>query len=298
VSSQQNNVRASGWKSFLGPLGRIVLATVLVVGAVAAVQVVVKLLKGVLSLGGALPALYYLAYLLASVLVCYFVYRSYVRLVEKRPVGELSGAGAPGGLGIGIAIGLGLIAVLVGTLWVLGYYRIAGTNALAVMFVSLANDGAGAFVEEVVLRGIVFRISEERLGTWVALAISVVLFALLHLASPNATVTSTVVVGVEGGVLLSAAYVLTRRLWLPIGIHFGWDFSQDAIFGVGTGAKGLVDGDLSGPAWLSGGSAGIEGSVVALVLCAGVGAYLLVRADRQGNLLAPVWKRERQRAVR
>jgi membrane protease YdiL (CAAX protease family) len=298
VSGQQNNVRASGWKSFLGPLGRIVLATVLVVGAVAAVQVVVKLLKGVLSLGGALPALYYLAYLLASVLVCYFVYRAYVRLVERRPLSELSRARAPRELGIGVAIGLGLIAVLVGSLWVLGYYRIAGTNAFAVVFVSLANDGAGAFVEEVVLRGIVFRISEERLGTWVAIAISVVLFALLHLASPNATVTSTVVVGIEGGVLLSAAYVLTRRLWLPIGIHFGWDFSQDAIFGVGKGAKGLVEGDLSGPVWLSGGSAGIEGSVVALVLCAGVGAYLLVRAGRQGNLLAPGWKRERQRAAR
>jgi len=291
-------VRASGWKSFLRPLGRIVLAAVLVLAAVAAVQVVVKLLKGVLSLGGAVPALYYLAYLLASVLVCYFVYRAYVRLVEKRPLSELSGTGAPRELGIGVAIGLGLVAVLVGTLWVLGYYRIAGANAIAVLFVSLANDGAGAFVEEVVLRGIVFRISEERLGTWVALAISVVLFALLHLASPNATVTSTVVVGIEGGVLLSAAYVLTRRLWLPIGIHFGWDFSEDAIFGVGTGAKGLVEGDLSGPAWLSGGSAGIEGSFVALVLCAGVGAYLLVRAARQGNLLAPGWKRERQRAVR
>ena len=298
MSGQQNNVRASGWKSFLGPLGRIVLATVLVVGAVAAVQVVVKLLEGVLSLGGAVPALYYLAYLLTSVLVCYFVYRANVRLVEKRPVGELSGTGAPRELGIGVAIGLGLVAVVVGTLWGLGYYRIAGANALGVVFVSLANDGAGAFVEEIVLRGIVFRITEERLGTWVALAISVVLFALLHLASPNATVTSTVVVGVEGGVLLSSAYVLTRRLWLAIGIHFGWDFSQDAVFGVGKGAKGLVEGDLSGPALLSGGSAGIEGSVVALLLCAGVGAYLLVRAGQQGNLLAPGWKRERQEALR
>jgi uncharacterized protein len=298
VSGQQNNVRESGWKSFLGPLGRIVLAAVLVVGAVAAVQVVVKLLEGVLSLGGAVPAIYYLAYLLASVLVCYFVYRAYVRLVEKRPIGELSGTGAPRELGIGVAIGLGLVAVVVWTLWALGYYRIAGTNALVAVFVLLANDGAGAFVEEVVLRGIVFRITEERLGTWVALAISVVLFALLHLASPNATVTSTVVVGVEGGVLLSSAYVLTRRLWLAIGIHFGWDFSQDAIFGVGNGAKGLVEGDLSGPALLSGGSAGIEGSVVSLLLCAGVGAYLLVRAGQQGNLLAPGWKRERQGALR
>ena len=266
--------------------------------AVAAAQVVVKLLKGVLSVGGAVPALYYLTYLIVSVLVCYFVYRAYVRLAEKRPVTELSGAGAPKELGIGAAIGLGLVAVLVGSMWALGYYRIAGTNAFAVVFVSLANDGAGAFVEEVVLRGIVFCISEERLGPWVALAISVVLFAMLHLGSPNATLTSTVVVGVEGGVLLSAAYVLTRTLWLPIGIHFGWDFSQDAIFGVGTGTNGLVGGDLSGPAWLSGGSAGIEGSVVALLLCAGVGAYLLVRAGRQGNLIAPGWNRERQTAVR
>jgi membrane protease YdiL (CAAX protease family) len=280
-------------------LGRIVLAAVLVVGAVAAAQVVVKLLKGVLSLGGALPALYYLVYLLTSVLVCYFVYRAYVRLVEKRPVTELSGAGAPGELGIGAAVGFGLVAVVVGTFWILGYYRIASANALGVVFVSLANDGAGAFVEEVVLRGIVFRITEERLGTWVALAICVVLFALLHLASPNATLTSTVVVGVEGGVLLSAAYVLTRRLWLPIGIHFGWDFSQDAIFGVGKGVKGLMDGELGGPVWLSGGSAGIEGSVVALLLCVVVGAYLLLRAGRRGNLLAPSWKRDRQsRAVR
>jgi hypothetical protein len=117
VSGQHNsNVRASGWKSFLGPLGRIVLAAVLVVAAVAAVQVVEKLLRGVLSLGGAVPALYYLAYLLASLLVCYFVYRAYVRLVEKRLVSELSGAGAPEGLGIGTAIGLGLVAVVVGTL--------------------------------------------------------------------------------------------------------------------------------------------------------------------------------------
>jgi uncharacterized protein len=294
VSDRQNSVNASGWRAFLGPLGRIALAAVLVVVAVAATQVVVKLLEGVLSLGGAAPAVYYLVYLVASVFVCYFVYRAYVRLVEKRAVGELSGAGAQRELGIGAAVGLGLVAVVVGVLWVLGYYRIAGTNTLGVVFVSLANDGAGAFVEEVVLRGIVFRISEERLGTWAALAISVVLFALLHLASPNATVTSIVVLGVEGGILLSAAYVLTRRLWLAIGIHFGWDFSQDAIFGVGNGAKGLVVGDLGGPAWLSGGSAGIEGSVVALLLCTVVGAYLLVRAGRQGDLLAPGWKRERR----
>jgi hypothetical protein len=137
-----------------------VLAAVLVVAAVAATQVVVKLLKGVLSLNGAVPALVYLVYLVASVLVAYFVYWAYVRLVEKRPLTELSGAGAPWELGFGVAVGLGLVAVVVGILWVLGYYTIADTNALAVVFVSLANDGAGAFAEEIVLRGVVFRITE------------------------------------------------------------------------------------------------------------------------------------------
>jgi len=73
------------WRALLGPLGRIVLAIVLVVGAVAVAQVAVKVLRGVLSFGGVVPALYYLAYLIVSVLVAYFVYRAYVRLVERRP---------------------------------------------------------------------------------------------------------------------------------------------------------------------------------------------------------------------
>jgi membrane protease YdiL (CAAX protease family) len=213
VSDRQNDVRASGWKAFLGPLGMIVLAAAFLVAAVAAAQVV-KLLWGVLSLGGAVPALYYLAYLVASVLTAYFVYWAYVRLMEKRLVSQLSEAGAPGELGIGAAVGLGLVAVVAGTLWVPGYYRIASANALAVVFVSLANAGTGTFVEEVVLRGIVFRITEERLGAWADLAISVVLFALLHQAGPNATLASTIVVGVEG------EYASRRPTCSPAGC--GW----------------------------------------------------------------------------
>jgi membrane protease YdiL (CAAX protease family) len=273
------------WRSVFGPLGRILLATVLVGGSVAGAQVVVKLLQGVLSLGGAVPALYYLAYLTVSVLVAYLVYRAYVRLVEKRAVSELSGRGAPLELGFGALIGLGLVTTTMILLWAFGSYAVAGVNSVSVIFVSLANDGAGAFVEEVILRGVVFRISEERLGTWVALVISVVLFALLHLASPGATVVGAIVAGVEGGILLSAAYVLTRRLWLAIGIHFAWDFSQDAIFGIGKGAQGLLQGELSGPTLLAGGRAGIEGSLIALLLCLIVSALLLAAARQKGNFV-------------
>ena len=274
-------------RAALLPLGRIVLGVLLVGGSVAVAQLVVKALEGVLSLGGALPAIYYLVYLIVGVLVAYFVYRAYVRFVEKRDVSELSGSGAPGELGIGMLVGLGLVSVIIGVLWLLGDYHITGFGVWTAVFVVLANDGAGAFVEEVLLRGVVFRISEEKLGTWIAIAISAVLFALLHLVSANATVTSVIVVGLEGGVLLSAAYVLTRRLWLAIGIHFAWDFAQDYIFGVSRGVDGLVHGQITGPALVSGGSAGLEGSVLALLLCLIVSAYLLTRASRKGNIIKP-----------
>ena len=298
VIDKPNDIRLRRWKAVLGPLARIVLAVVAVYAAVAIAEMVVKSLRGVLSLGGAVPATYYLAYLIVSVLVASFTYRAYVRLVEKRPVSELSGSGAPSELGVGALVGLGLAAATTGVLWALGFYGVAGTSTFTVLFVLVANDGAGAFVEEILLRGVVFRITEETLGTWIALMVSAVLFSLLHLGSPGANLVSTVVVGVEGGILLSAAYVLTRRLWLAIGIHFGWDFSQDALFGVGSGAKGLVRGELSGPEMLSGGNAGIEGSVVALLLSLGVATYLLVRANQRGNIMSPAWNRQRQRTVR
>lgn len=284
------------WKGALLPLGRILLAILMVGGAVAVAQVVVKALEGVLSLGGLVPAVYYLAYLIVSVFVAYFVYRAYVRFVEKRAVSELSGEGAPRELGIGMLVGLGLVSVIVGLLWLLGCYHVTGVGVWTAVFAVLANDGAGAFVEEVLLRGVVFRISEERLGTWIAIGISILIFALLHLASANATVTSVVVVGIEGGVLLSTAYVLTRRLWLAIGIHFAWDFSQDYVFGVGRGVEGLVRAQLTGPGFLSGGSAGIEGSILALILCLLVSAYLLVRSARKGNIMRPSFGRGRERA--
>jgi membrane protease YdiL (CAAX protease family) len=99
------------------------------------------------------------------------------------------------------------------------------------------------------------------------------------------------VAGFEGGILLSAAYVLTRRLWLPIGIHFAWDFSQDAV----AGANGLVRANLTGPSLLSGGDAGIEGSILALLLCLMVSAYLLLLGVQRGHIVQPPWRAARHR---
>jgi uncharacterized protein len=93
----------------------------------------------------------------------------------------------------------------------------------------------------------------------------------------------------EGGVLPSAAYVLTMRLWLPVGIHFAWDFSQDAL----VSANGLVRPNLMGPSLLSGGDSGIEGSILALLLCSIISAYLLLLARQRGHIVQPSWRAAR-----
>jgi uncharacterized protein len=95
--------------------------------------------------------------------------------------------------------------------------------------------------EEIVFRGLIFRIAEESLGTVWALAISATLFGVIHLIGPNATVLGALVIIFEAGILLAAAFVLTRRLWLCIGLHVAWNFTQCGIFGVavsGTASKG------------------------------------------------------------
>jgi hypothetical protein len=149
--------------------------------------------------------------------------------------------------------------------------------------------GSGT-IEEIVFRGVVFRLLEERAGTSLALAVSSLLFGLGHLVNPNATALGAAAIVVEGGLMLAAAYLLTRRLWLPIGVHAGWNFAQAGIFGVPTSGKrttGLLEGELVGPEWLAGGRFGAEASIVAVVVCGALGAVLLVRAARRDRWISP-----------
>lgn len=148
------------------------------------------------------------------------------------------------------------------------------------------------FVEEVIFRGLIFRLSEELLGTWFALAGSALFFGLAHAGNPGATLASSVAIALEAGILLGAAFLLTRRLWLVTSLHAAWNFTQGGIFGVavsGNQIRGLLQGQLSGPEWISGGSFGAEASVVAVIVCLTAGVLLLVRASRNGQIVRPRW---------
>lgn len=235
-----------------------------------------------------------LSLFIASVLG-WAAYALYTRRVERRSASEFGRAGALKELAAGLLIGAGVFSATLGVIALFGGYRITGTRSdLSILLIPFCVSFAAAAIEEILFRGVIFRLLEESLGTWIALAISAALFGLGHLASPHATVFAMFAIALEAGVMLGAAYVLTRRLWLAIGIHAAWNFTQAGIFSVPTSGipmNGVFIGSLSGPAWLSGGEFGAEASVVAIALCSVVGVALLALAHRRGRFIAPFWRR-------
>ena len=275
-------------------LTRILLAVLAIAAAALLVQLVVGGLLEALGLGP--TGEFTLQIVIPLVIAVHFTYIGFVRLVERRPADELAGRGAVRETGAGVAVGAGLQTACVGAVAALGYFQVAGLNPVSVVVPTLAMAVASGYVEEVVFRGVLFRIVEESLGTWIALGLTSLLFGFAHISNPNATVLSSFAIAMEAGVLLGAAYVLTRRLWLAVGIHFAWNFAQGGVFGVrlsGLAVDGLLESELDGPALLTGGEFGLEASVFALALGTATGVLFLVRAGRRGQFIAPFWRRPR-----
>jgi membrane protease YdiL (CAAX protease family) len=265
---------------------KIVLAFAAVVLPVLAAQAVLSFKTLGKPLGPVLGSL-------VIMVVASHSYRAYVGWVEKRPLSEFAPRGALAELGGGFLIGALLFAGTIGALALLGVYRTTGTGAWSDAIAPLAAAMAAGLLEEILFRGVIFRITEESLGSGIALLISASLFGLIHLIDPHATLQDAVAIIFEAGILLAAAYMVTRRLWLPIGAHVGWNFTQGGIFGAavsGNPVNGLLHGTLNGPAFLAGGEFGAEASIVSIVLCTLAGGALLALARRRGHFREPFWR--------
>ncbi|MBI4675805.1 MAG: CPBP family intramembrane metalloprotease [Chloroflexi bacterium] len=274
------------------PVTRIVIAFLAVVIATILVQFGMTWLGQPLGIGTA--GWYEVLSSVLVVVVVYVVYRLYVRVIEKRAATELDMRGALQELGAGILFGAVLFTIVIGGLWLLGVYRVLGWNAALDLAPILAASIFAGFVEEVLFRGILFRIVQESLGTWLALAISGLFFGFAHAANPGATLFSSVAIALEAGLLLGAAYMLTQRLWFAVGIHFAWNMTQGGVFGVaisGNSVQGLLSSELVGPELVSGGAFGAEASVVALVVCLGAFGLLYWQAQKRGHIVLPFWVR-------
>ena len=223
------------------------------------------------------------------------VYVAFGRIVERRRVQELSLPGMGRELGLGLAVGAGLYAGCVLILMALGIYRIEGLNPWSFLLPAVAMALSSGIFEELLFRGVLFRVVEDICGSWIALVVSSFVFGFMHLLNPAATVMGAVFISIEAGLLLAAAYMVTRRLWLGIGFHIAWNYTQSGIFsGIVSGGvsdPGLIRASIEGPVALTGGSFGLESSVVAFLLCTATGLILLSIAIRRGQVVPPAWRR-------
>jgi len=231
-----------------------------------------------------------------SFLVILMLYRLYTKLIEKRKAMETSAARSLSELGIGLLISLGIVGFMVLLMTCFGYYHILGLNSPDILFTSLFFFGMGAFIQVMAFRLVLFKCIEELLGSWLTFILVAGVFAFVHLGNPQADLWSTTAL-IIADVLLFAAFVYTRRLWLVWGIHWGWNFFQDGIFGMPnsgiTEFKSWIQPTIKGPEWITGGHFGIEASVIAVFLSLLVGLVILKKAMAEKQIVPPIWKRRR-----
>ena len=234
------------------------------------------------SAGAALLAILVLATYIAA-----------ARWIERRTPTELAVNRALPEGAAGIAIGFLLFAVVMAILLAVGVYHPAGwgtTSGLANGFFFAVMAG---IMEEILFRGLLFRLSSRIVGTWGALIFTSLLFGLAHKANPGATLASSVAIALEAGVLLGAAYAATQRLWLPIGLHIGWNFTEGPLFGMTLSGnkmtEGVLRGSLSGPGIMTGGAFGPEASIVAVMVCLVAALYFLWRIVKLHRAEPAMW---------
>ena len=196
---------------------------------------------------------------------------------------------------IGLLIGGGVFSAVIAMMAAFGLYRTGAMNPHFRPTLPLELFLCIAVFQEVAVRGCIFQTLERRYGSGIALVASSLFFGLLHLGIPipglsaGQTLVGPLFLSLETGLLFSAAYLLTRRLWLPIGLHWGWNFFETSIYGTAnSGAwdndpNTLFAGHTHGPFFLTGGAFGPEAGIIGLGVGSYAGILLLRLAIRRGQ---------------
>jgi uncharacterized protein len=222
-------------------------------------------------------------------------YVLYCATVEGRGVHELDPRKGLIQVTYGLLLGFGFISLVMLIMWLAGGYRVTGFNPVYFLWPVLIMSIQAGIVEEILSRGIIFRIAEEGVGTWWSILISALFFGFMHIWNPNATVFSSVSIALTAGVILALLYVITRQLWIPIGLHIGWNFTLGGIYGApvsGGEPAGILVSEFSGSEWLTGGAFGPEASVITVGVFLVFGAFLIRKSIRGKSWIKPMWRKE------
>ncbi len=220
-------------------------------------------------------------------------YSIYFKLYEKRRITELSTKYLARIIILGTSIGVALQCLTILVIYLCNGFRVVSINPVSFIIIPFTVAFTVAIFEEILIRGILFRIMEEKLGSYLALIISAIIFGALHFVNPNGSIVSASCVAVEAGLLLGAAYIYTRNLWFPIAIHFAWNFIQSGIFGAITSGNektnSLLTTQITGSKIITGGDFGPEGTIQATIFCFVATLILMYLNKKQNKLIKPYW---------
>jgi membrane protease YdiL (CAAX protease family) len=237
-------------------------------------------------------------HLLRSTLPVLLAYVLLVCVVEGRPIRELRPRAALRGICLGWLLGTAILLLAAGAMVAAGVLDLGVATSPAQLLTPLVVLGlAPGIGEELVARGVLFRIVEDGLGTWAGLLVSAAFFGLAHISNPNASWWTSLAIAIEAGLLLGMAYAWTRSLWFVMALHAAWNFTQGAILGIpvsGMDVHGLFAAKAHGNTYLSGGEFGAEGSILTVILCTVVAAWFTRKALADGRIVRPFWARDRR----
>ncbi len=217
------------------------------------------------------------------------------RFADKRPFAStgLTAHNLPSNIGIGLGVGLAVFALAISLMTLTGAYHVTSLNRHFHPLLPILLFFAVAVFEEVVFRGYLFQTLERRWGTGIALVSSSLIFGLAHLGNPTPGASTLqhfagpIFITLEASILLSAAYLVTRSLWLAIGVHWAWNFAEGPLFGTDVSGthdpNTLLYSHLTGPFWATGGVFGPEASIACLVAGTVAGILMLRLAIKRGQ---------------
>lgn len=199
------------------------------------------------------------------------LYALFVRLIERHWPTDLNLRHLIPHTLLGLLVGFLFMVLVVSTIVASGYATVTWNGFSArEQFRVIMLFLAVAVGEETICRGVIFRWIDERWNTWVALIVSALIFGLGHLPNNNATWWSSVAIAIEAGLLLGAAYKWSGSLWVPIGIHWAWNYIQGNLFGLavsGTDAgNSILVTTVNGPDIFTGGAFGPEASIISVIM--------------------------------
>lgn len=199
---------------------------------------------------------------------------AFCRYLDRKPLVSLGlqRQGWLAKLAAGLGLGAGLMLLVFAVLAAAGWLTAEPASPQPLPWVASALSWAAlSLAEELAFRGYIMQGLAGAWGMPAAVVVSSLAFGAVHLIDPNVSLVAVLNISV-GGLLFAVAYLVTRSLWLPAGIHIAWNLTEIQILGFpGSGyvEPALLRTTVSGPEWLTGGAFGPEAGLLAL------GAWLL-----------------------